>query len=322
MKYITSLLLLFIPLVSQAQYTETINSNRPGESFGAYAVGTNVLQFETGLAYGEDTHSNQLIPNRSQIDFQYQIRYGLYMEKLEVILDGTFASAEEQYLRGGQEITNSYSNLESNTLGAKYLIYDPNIKRIKEGPDLYSWKANNRFQWDDLIPAVSAYAGVNLRFGENPFLYEGESSISPKAAIITQNNWGRWVFVTNLIANQITEEFPTYAGVFTLTHSLYSHTGIFAEFQTYISDIYSDEILRGGVAFLVNDNLQIDASGLFNFKDTPERWRFGVGVSYRIDMHTEDEYILNEEQEEELEKEQEKKEEESDQDFDLPEDEE
>lgn len=319
MKHIFSLLLLILPLCLQAQYTETINSNRPGESFGAYAVGNNVLQFETGLAYGKDTHSNLLIPNKSQIDFQYQVRYGLYMEQLEIILDGTFASAEEQYLRGGQEITNSYSNFESNTLGAKYLIYDPNIKRIKEGPDLTSWKANNTFQWRDLIPAVSAYAGVNLRFGNNPYLYQDESSISPKAAIITQNNWGRWVFVSNLIADKITETEPTYAGIFTLTHSIYSHTGIFAEFQTYISDIYSDEILRGGVAFLVNDNLQIDASGLVNFKDTPERWRFGLGVSYRIDMHTEDEYILDDEQEEELKKEEEESE--DSEDFDLPEDE-
>ena len=32
-----------------SQYTETINSNRPGSSQGAFSVGKNVLQFETGF---------------------------------------------------------------------------------------------------------------------------------------------------------------------------------------------------------------------------------------------------------------------------------
>ena len=35
--------------LSYAQYTNLINSNRPGSSQGAFAVGVNVIQFETGL---------------------------------------------------------------------------------------------------------------------------------------------------------------------------------------------------------------------------------------------------------------------------------
>ena len=31
-----------------AQYTETINSNRPGDSQSAFSVGSNVIQIETG----------------------------------------------------------------------------------------------------------------------------------------------------------------------------------------------------------------------------------------------------------------------------------
>ncbi|MFN2262591.1 MAG: transporter, partial [Psychroflexus sp.] len=80
---------------------------------------------------------------------------------------------------------------------------------------------------------------------------------------------GKWVLVSNFIVDKPTTDFPTYAGIFTLTHSIYARTGIFAEFQTYISDYYSDEIVRAGVAFLVNKNLQVDVSGLVNFKDSP-----------------------------------------------------
>jgi hypothetical protein len=294
-------LLTFITLTLNAQYTDVINSNRPGESFGAYSVGTNVLQFETGLAFGKDNHVSPLIPDRTLFEYQYQIRYGLLMERLEVLLDGTFANAEDQLLRGGTQTTSNFSNFESNTLGAKYLLYDPNIQKEIDGPNLYSWKKNNLPQWSDLIPAVSIYAGVNLNFGENPFKFQGEPNASPKAAIITQHNIGRkWVLVSNFIADKPTTDFPTYAGIFTLTHSIYARTGIFAEFQTYISDIYSDEILRGGVAFLAGKNLQIDVSGLVNFKDSPERWRAGIGVSYRIDMHDSDEYIFKDDKEREL----------------------
>lgn len=292
MKFKISCFFLFITLGIQAQYTEMINSNRPGESYGAYSVGTNVLQIETGIAYGEDNHVFSLIPDRTHIDYQYQIRYGLFRERLEVILDGTFVSAEETLLRGGTVTTSRFSNFKSNTLGAKYLIYDPNIKKAKEGPNLYSWKKNNLIQWDDFIPAVSVFAGANLLFGDNPFRFPEEPQSSIKAAVITQNNIGKnWVLVSNLIVDKPTTDFPTYAGIFTLTHSIYTRTGVFLEFQTYINDLYSDEIIRAGAALLVNKNLQVDISGLINFKDSPERWRAGIGASYRFDMHT-DEYII------------------------------
>lgn len=300
MKFNLSGLLLIFTLTTHAQYTDIINSNRPGESFGAYSVGTNVLQFETGVAYGNDNHVSSLIPDRSQFDYKYQVRYGMEEERFEIILDGTFVSAEEILLRGGTETTSNFSNFQSNTLGAKYLIYDPNIKRVREGPNLYSWRKNNLPQWKDLIPAVSAYAGINLLFGENPFKFAGEPNASLKGVLITQHNIGKWVLVSNFIIDKPTTDFPTYAGIFTLTHAVYARTGVFAEFQTYINDLYSDEVVRGGIAFMVNKNLQVDVSGLINFKDTPDRWRAGIGASYRFDMHKEDEFIFKDDNEKTL----------------------
>jgi hypothetical protein len=38
-------LLFFGGHLIQAQYTDQINSNRPGESIGAFSVGTRVIQF-------------------------------------------------------------------------------------------------------------------------------------------------------------------------------------------------------------------------------------------------------------------------------------
>ena len=165
-------------------------------------------------------------------------------------------------------------------------------------PNLFSWRANQKFDWSQLVPAVSLYAGANFNLAEdNPYLYPGEGKFSPKVALISQNNWsGGWVFVINLIADKIGQEFPSYEGIVTLTHSFSPKFAAFGEFQTFMSDIYSDEIGRAGLAYLFHKNFQLDASGLLNFKDTPSRWQVAFGLSYRLDMHKQDQYLEQQEE--------------------------
>uniref|UniRef100_UPI0026324A4C transporter n=1 Tax=uncultured Dokdonia sp. TaxID=575653 RepID=UPI0026324A4C len=47
----------------------------------------------------------------------------------------------------------------------------------------------------------------------------------------------------------------------------------------------------GGGAYLITKNLQVDVSGLVNFKDTPSRWNLAAGLSWRLDLHKKDERI-------------------------------
>lgn len=274
-----------------AQYTETINSNRPGNSQGAFAVGNNVLQLETGLRLGQREHSlRNLETNQYGID--YSLRYGLGMERLELSLIGSFLVSHQNMLVGANTEEIKFSNFESNTLGLKYLVYDPYRKRSLEQWDIRSWDANFKFKWRDLIPAVSLYAGANILGGNNPYMYPEEPNISPKVALITQHNYRRWVLVMNFIADKFASDYPTYAGIFTLTHSLNRSIAIFGEYQAIKSDLYSDDIARAGAAYLINRNFQVDLAGLINFKDTPSRWQIAVGVSYRLDMHNVDEYVI------------------------------
>ena len=44
-------LFIFSSSILIAQYTDQINSNRPGASIGAFSVGKNVYQSEIGFAY-------------------------------------------------------------------------------------------------------------------------------------------------------------------------------------------------------------------------------------------------------------------------------
>lgn len=290
---ITAIFSLFLIIATSslhAQYTETINSNRPGQSQGAFAVGTNVLQLESGVYFGNDEHI-ALGTNTDLWGIDYQLRYGLLFESLELSITGAFESQDITRNFLGTSGEASISNFRSNTIGAKYLIFDPYKSLEEEKPNLYSWKANQRFKWKRLIPAVSIYAGANFSFGDNPYLYEGEGKFSPKAAIITQNNWGRWVLVLNLIGDKLSEDYRSYTGIVTVTHTLTQNLAIFGEYQGIKSDIYADDILRAGGAYLVGKNFQFDLSGLVNFKDTPLRWQVAAGVSYRLDLHKVDEFL-------------------------------
>ena len=288
-RYLLLMISCFIGLGAHAQYTETINSNRPGNSQGAFAVGRDVFEVEAGPHFGQDKHD--LTHTKTTIfGADYELRYGLFMEELEINLRGDFLFANQKYQMGGIEQSVSYSNFRQNTLGVKYLIYDPYKKRDLEGPNLYSWKANHGIHWRDLIPAISVYAGANLLFGDRPEAYpffgDEDSGVSPQVAIITQNNWGPFVFVMNFIADRLTEDHKRYSGIFTLTHAVSQKFSVFGEFQFIKDDFYSDDLLRLGGAFLLSPDLQFDLSGLVNFKDTPGRWQIGAGVSYRLDMHS------------------------------------
>ncbi|MCZ4319597.1 transporter [Aequorivita viscosa] len=274
-----------------AQYTEMINTNRPGGSQGAFSVGTNVLQIEAGYSYGKEKHTLlETETNGSTID--YSIRYGFWKERLEVSFMGEFQSNTVTDNRSAVAREYSLSNFKSNTIGAKYLIYDPYRKRDLKGPNLYSWRKNNKVQWEDLIPAIALYAGANFDFANNPFTPEAEGVLSPKFVISTQNNFiGGWVFVTNIIVDRVTTQFPTYGYIVTLTHATNRYFSIFVENQGFKSDFYADQLLRGGAAALINENLQVDLSLTFSLKDTPSKFYGRAGIAYRFDMHDTDEYL-------------------------------
>ena len=56
LKSISILILILTYSMSYAQYTEVINSNRPGLSESAFSVGVNVIQFEVGAFTVKEEH--------------------------------------------------------------------------------------------------------------------------------------------------------------------------------------------------------------------------------------------------------------------------
>lgn len=275
---------LLIYFTNYAQYTDVINSNRPGESMSAFSVGKTVFQAEMGL-YGLQEKHNLSKYEVNGFGTDLSLRYGAFFDQLEFILD-----LQYQYdFYTAPLVDNTRNGLRQTTIGAKYLVYDPFKNARDDKPNLYSWKANhsNKFNWRDLIPAVGIYAGVNLKLGENPF-YPEDKFISPKAMIITQHHFGsRWVFVNNVYMDKFSTEYETMGLISTLTRGFNMRWSGFLEFQVIKSDLYSDYLFRGGAAYLIKENIQIDAFLTKNIKDTPEILGGSIGLSWRFDQNYE-----------------------------------
>lgn len=275
---------LIISTSQYAQYTDIINSNRPGKSMSAFSVGKTVIQAEVGL-YGirEDHDLSRYEANGfgTEID----VRYGAFFDQFEFTLNTQYQYDWYQ----APLINDTRGGFKQVTVGAKYLVYDPFIKQDK--PNIYSWKANHKFNWKQFIPALAVYAGLNFNLGDNPFTFPTDRTISPKVMVITQHHFGsKWVWVNNIIADKYMTDYPTLGIVSTMTRGFNMRWSGFLEFQGYKSDWYADTVFRLGAAYLVRENIQLDASFTKNVKDTPSLLLANVGMAWRFDSNYETNY--------------------------------
>lgn len=273
-------IMLFAPEIILAQHTDIINSNRPGESMTAYSVGRRVSQIESGVSGIHESH-NLLGTNANGVLIDMNVRYGVFKEELEVI--GEFKFNIDKYTE--PLVSETRAAFRKSNIGLKYLVYDPH-KYYKEEVNIFSWKANNKFKWRQLIPAVALYAGADLNFPNDPFKFiqVDVPIVTPRAMLITQNQFGnRWVFVTNSFMEFITSPTRNYGYIVTLTHTFNPKFSGFLENKGLFGDYYSDQIMTTGVAYLLDEQIQLDASISKNFKNTPNLFYGGLGFSIRFD---------------------------------------
>ena len=277
------LLALSIPFFGLSQYTDVINSNRPGRAVSAYAVGKNVIQLEGGLVFEQQDHT--LLNTRSGIwGLDYSLRYGLLFEQLEINWEGTFQNQKITFANFGS--TENRTDFYRNRIGLKYLLYDHYKSPLRNKPNLYSWRKNNLFQLKNLIPSVSLYAGANILFGDNPF-YVGDPTISPRVMVATQSRLTpRFVLISNVAYDRIGTDFPEWNYAVSISYAFRNPKwSTFVEHQGIKSDRYADALIRGGVAHLLNERFQMDVNLGASFKNTPSRIFISTGASYRFDFH-------------------------------------
>ncbi len=299
-------LLLFLTVHSLfGQYTDQINSNRPGASIGAFSVGRRVIQFEAGTEYRQYKHAGY---NNSKIEGKigfFALRYGFLKEQLELTVEGVYQLDQLENRLSTPAYNYKREGFLASHVGLKYLIFDP-FKREVEA-NVYSWDANNKFRLRDLVPAVSLTLGANFNFDNtNPYPYgnvfsalykpifyknlgvlpESEPLVSGRATLATQSHFfGTWVFVTNFTYNRILTDYPEMNYILTLTHTINPLWSIYLETQGISGEKYVDQIFRVGAAYLLTDDIQIETTLGANSKDTPSIFFVNAGVSYRLDFH-------------------------------------
>jgi hypothetical protein len=272
--------------IAMAQYTDVINSNRPGESMSAFSLGHNVFQTELGF-FGINEKHKYLESNAIGMGSDFVLRYGLFLDELEVVTNFQY---QIDKIRDSYDTINRLG-FKKILFGAKYLIYDPN-KLLEEKNEIKSWKKAHSFSFRDCIPAVSVYAGTNINIANSPFNNYFEPTLSPKLMLITQNQFPRsYVLITNLFYDRFLSAYQNYGYVITITKGLNPNWTVFLENKAVQGDYYSDGIFTAGAAHLFGRNIQIDVSISKNYKTTPDLLYGGIGFSWRFDANYKETWV-------------------------------
>ncbi|MCF6280222.1 MAG: transporter [Flavobacteriaceae bacterium] len=280
-KKIISLLLLITSIqFVNAQYTEIINSKRPGFSESPYGVGTDVIQIEGGIFFGK-SNSNETFAKTDPFGGTIFIRYGKFMEKLEFNAKVTYQKNKLTFNNVFSTDIGKVSGLSELTLGAKYLIFQQ--KFTDNSKEIRSWKKRTAFDKKRLIPSVGVYVGMNLNFLGKAYK---EKKMSPKAAVLLQNDFtNRFVLLTNLIADKVGTDNRTYSYIVTATYAINQDWSFFAENQGDFLKYKTDFQIGTGAAYLWNENLQFDAAVRANLSVQDSNFIVSLGATWRLDRH-------------------------------------
>ncbi len=279
MKRVLLLLLIFSYIqITNAQYTEIINSKRPGFSESPYSIGTGIFQFETGIFNRSNNDKTQL-ENPNTVGGELFFRYGQFLEKLEFNAKIAYQSDKLKDPSGTDYKNSGISNL---TIGAKYLIYEQNY--TDKSKEIRSWRRKMAFDKKRLIPSVGVFAGVNTNFLGKDFK---ENELTIKGAILLQNDFSdRLVLLTNLIADKILSDSYEYSYIATMTYALNFKWSYFIESQGIFEKEYRPKFHFGtGIAYLFSRDLQLDLSARTNFFDDYSFVYSSVGLAWRLDRH-------------------------------------
>lgn len=280
MKLRITLILLFLTGVIYAQYTEVINSKRPGFSESPFGIGTKVYQIESGLFYQYDQNPNLFNVKKSR-GLDLFLRSGFIWEKFEI--NANFKLQKDDIIQNTLTgNTNPIGGINQFTIGAKYLFYMPKYKDPSK--EIRSWKRKMAFDWKRLIPSVGLYIGYNTNLVSSN--YKAISS-SPKAAILLQNDFSnRLILVTNIVGDYLTLKGKrTFGYIATITYSVTPQFSFFGEHQAMYSFNSKKIDFGGGIAYLINKDYQLGLSVRTDHQFDYLNIYGAVGLSYRIDKH-------------------------------------
>ena len=267
-----------------AQYTNIINSNKPGFSESPYSVGTGIYQFESNLFY-RDMSVEPTFSEPQSLGIDLLFRTSFFLEKLEF---STHLSYQRDQIAFNNVFTSSEftSGLSNATIGAKYLVFQQEF--TDKSKEVRSWKRRNAFDKKRLIPSVAVYAGFNTNFLGD---LHKTSNVSPKLGVLLQNDLSNdFNVITNFYYDKMGTDASEFSYIITATYSFSDRWSTFFENQGVFKKERKDTNIGTGIAYLLTTNLQVNASARGMFEGNSKGYFASLGVSYRINRHR-DSYI-------------------------------
>jgi hypothetical protein len=271
---------------SWAQFTDVINSNRPGQSMAAFSVGKTIIQSEMGLESARETYSKNNYQVAS-LGGEVALRYGAIFEQLEFY--GSVNYQKETYTDLLTQLDQKFSGIQTVQVGAKFMVYDPMMNYEKK-VNKYSWKANHKFDWHQFIPAIAVYGGLTInndaKFYRPLLPIEQKNTTGLKGMVLTQNQFGRFALITNFgISNYGEANYESTDYVISLTRGINDRWSILLENQGMNSKMYRNTLFRAGGAYLLAGNIQVDAAIASSVTNEPALVVANIGCSWRFDAN-------------------------------------
>ena len=253
MKYFfATLIVLLFSSYSSAQFKGTIQSGRPGQAIGADTVGIGVIQLQSGLDIntfefpGGAERTNRALNN--------VIRLGV-AERLEI---NSLIDYNSDTFKVGS-IEEDFSGVSNFQLGLRYNL-------IREG-----------LEW---LPSLALQTRLRMKNVSGDYRREEIAPLFMLSAVKPiDETWtvtANWGFDYNGF-----DPVPTYRYVLSVSKALSEKWGSVAEFYGDETSGQGNSYYGVGLAYLINDNFQLDAyASTGNNRDIKEFYGT-IGVSWR-----------------------------------------
>ncbi|KXX71980.1 transporter [Flammeovirga sp. SJP92] len=249
MKYkllLFTITLFFISNFTFGQFSETISSDRPGQTYSSTTLGKHVIQIQTGVNYAENSGDTEMKTIKSNTFLRFAISERFDIEALVNYTNDKVTSQGETTVVG-----NGISDTE---LGFKYSVLEN----------------------DGWIPSLAFQGRVLTRLVDND--YE-RSSAGMLMNVATQNQINSWLaYNMNVGVTFPRRGISKYIipATFNFSASISNKWGAFIELYGNLNDFEPN--VDGGFSFLVTDDFMLDLYGGFGEKT----WFMEGGLSYRI----------------------------------------
>jgi len=249
--YLLFLLLNSSPLI--AQYSETISSDRPGQSNSPNTAGKMVLQFQTGLQI--DGSSNDRFKSNG-FSWPLVIRFGI-AEKVDLITGWGYASSKTEVSDLDWERTTSGLNIAD--IGLRFNIFEETAK----------------------APAVGFEAYYKTEWTSTDFSRDHPSA---RLNLMASKGFSDLFSITSNLGLDVSNSFGGSNGFYTLNFvfAVSDELGLF--FENYGDFTYEDfdTFFDFGAGYFLSNHLQLDLHGGLGSNNDITTFFVTVGVSYRI----------------------------------------